>query len=154
MKLINKTNIDFLGASRRKIALSVSAVLVIVSIASLATRGLIPCFRILVKSSNRCNCSGRSSNREQRGLADAFLPVLPFLECPSGNRPTPFRRSRPERRSLICRDFAPTKHQRSEALNRRNPTTFAPRSQRENHIVSPAPLPLSCRRQGSAPPNG
>ena len=40
MKLINKTNIDFLGASRRKVALSVSAVLVIVSIASLATRGL------------------------------------------------------------------------------------------------------------------
>jgi preprotein translocase subunit SecF len=40
MKLIQKTNIDFLGARRRKIALSVSAVLVIVSLASLATRGL------------------------------------------------------------------------------------------------------------------
>jgi preprotein translocase subunit SecF len=40
MKLINKTNIDFLGARRRKIALSVSAILVVVSIASLATRGL------------------------------------------------------------------------------------------------------------------
>jgi len=40
MKLINKTNIDFLGPKRRKIALAVSAVLVIVSLASLATRGL------------------------------------------------------------------------------------------------------------------
>jgi len=40
MKLIKKTNIDFLGAKRRRIALTVSAVLVIVSIASLATRGL------------------------------------------------------------------------------------------------------------------
>jgi len=40
MKLINKTTIDFLGRKRRKIALTVSAVLVIVSFASLATRGL------------------------------------------------------------------------------------------------------------------
>jgi preprotein translocase subunit SecF len=40
MRLIKKTNIDFLGPGRRKIALAVSAVFVIVSIASLATRGL------------------------------------------------------------------------------------------------------------------
>ena len=41
MQLIKtKTNIDFLGPKRRKIALMVSAVLVIVSLASLATRGL------------------------------------------------------------------------------------------------------------------
>jgi preprotein translocase subunit SecF len=41
MKLIKeKTNIDFLGPTRRKIALSISAVLVVVSLVSLATRGL------------------------------------------------------------------------------------------------------------------
>ncbi len=41
MKLIKeKTNIDFLGSTRRKIALSLSAVLVVVSLVSLATRGL------------------------------------------------------------------------------------------------------------------
>ena len=40
MKLINKTNIDFLGSRRRKIALAVSALLVISSLVSLATRGL------------------------------------------------------------------------------------------------------------------
>lgn len=41
MKLIKeKTNIDFLGQTRRKIALSISAVLVVVSLVSLATRGL------------------------------------------------------------------------------------------------------------------
>ncbi len=40
MKLINKTNIDFLSAGRRKIALTISALLVIVSLVSLATRGL------------------------------------------------------------------------------------------------------------------
>ncbi len=41
MKLIrDKTNIDFLSAKRRRIAISVSVLLVIVSLASLATRGL------------------------------------------------------------------------------------------------------------------
>jgi len=41
MRLIKtKTSIDFLGPKRRKIALAVSAILVIVSLASLATRGL------------------------------------------------------------------------------------------------------------------
>ena len=40
MKLINKTNIDFLSAGHRKIALTISALLVIVSLVSLATRGL------------------------------------------------------------------------------------------------------------------
>ncbi|NND47119.1 MAG: protein translocase subunit SecF [Woeseiaceae bacterium] len=41
MKLIKeKTNIDFLGATRRKIALAISAVLVVASLVSLATRGL------------------------------------------------------------------------------------------------------------------
>ena len=41
MRLIkDKTNIDFLGATRRKVALALSALLVIVSLASLATRGL------------------------------------------------------------------------------------------------------------------
>ena len=40
MKLINKTNIDFLSAGRRKIALTVSVLLVIISLVSLATRGL------------------------------------------------------------------------------------------------------------------
>ncbi|MDH3490682.1 MAG: protein translocase subunit SecF [Gammaproteobacteria bacterium] len=41
MKLIKeKTNIDFLGQTRRKIALSISAMLVVVSLVSLATRGL------------------------------------------------------------------------------------------------------------------
>jgi len=41
MRLIKeKTNIDFLGANRRKIALTISALLVIVSLGSLATRGL------------------------------------------------------------------------------------------------------------------
>ena len=41
MQLIKtKTNIDFLGPKRRKIALMVSALLVIVSLVSLATRGL------------------------------------------------------------------------------------------------------------------
>jgi len=41
MRLIkDKTNIDFLSASRRRVAISVSIVLVIVSLASLATRGL------------------------------------------------------------------------------------------------------------------
>ena len=40
MKLINKTNIDFLSAGRRKVALTISALLVIVSLVSLATRGL------------------------------------------------------------------------------------------------------------------
>ena len=38
--LSKKTSIDFLGATRRKIALVLSAVFVIVSLASLATRGL------------------------------------------------------------------------------------------------------------------
>ena len=41
MKLIkDKTNINFLGLGRRRVALAISAVLVIVSLASLATRGL------------------------------------------------------------------------------------------------------------------
>ena len=41
MKLIKeKTNIDFLGSTRRKVALSISALLVVVSLVSLATRGL------------------------------------------------------------------------------------------------------------------
>lgn len=41
MRLIkHKTNIDFLGPTRRKIALSVSVLLVVVSIVSMATRGL------------------------------------------------------------------------------------------------------------------
>jgi preprotein translocase subunit SecF len=40
MKLINKTNIDFLSAGRRKVALAISALLVIVSLVSLANRGL------------------------------------------------------------------------------------------------------------------
>ena len=41
MRLIkDKTNINFLGSGRRKVALALSAVLVIVSLASLATRGL------------------------------------------------------------------------------------------------------------------
>jgi preprotein translocase subunit SecF len=41
MRLIKeKTNIDFLGPKRRKIALMISALLVIASLASLATRGL------------------------------------------------------------------------------------------------------------------
>ena len=41
MRLIKeKTNIDFLGANRRKIALAMSLLFVIVSLASLATRGL------------------------------------------------------------------------------------------------------------------
>jgi len=41
MRLIKeKTNIDFLGVTRRKIALSMSVLFVVVSIASLATRGL------------------------------------------------------------------------------------------------------------------
>ncbi len=41
MKLIaDKTNIDFLGARRRKVALAISALLVVVSLVSLATRGL------------------------------------------------------------------------------------------------------------------
>ncbi len=41
MRLIKtKTNIDFLGPTRRKIALVVSAVLIVASIASLASRGL------------------------------------------------------------------------------------------------------------------
>ena len=41
MRLIkDKTNIDFLSPSRRKIALSISALLVIVSLVSLFTRGL------------------------------------------------------------------------------------------------------------------
>ena len=41
MRLIKtKTSIDFLGSKRRKIALAISAVLVIVSLVSLATRGL------------------------------------------------------------------------------------------------------------------
>jgi len=41
MRLIrNKTNIDFLGPTRRKIALAVSALLVFVSLASLSTQGL------------------------------------------------------------------------------------------------------------------
>ena len=41
MRLIKeKTSIDFLGATRRKIALSISVVLVIVSLASIFTRGL------------------------------------------------------------------------------------------------------------------
>lgn len=41
MRLIrHKTHIDFLGDTRRKIALSISALVVVVSIASLATRGL------------------------------------------------------------------------------------------------------------------
>ncbi|MDH3363222.1 MAG: protein translocase subunit SecF, partial [Gammaproteobacteria bacterium] len=41
MKLIKeRTNIDFLGSTRRKIALSISAALVVVSLVSLATRGL------------------------------------------------------------------------------------------------------------------
>ena len=35
-----KTNIDFLGQSRRKIALGISALMIVVSIASLVTRGL------------------------------------------------------------------------------------------------------------------
>ena len=41
MRLIKeKTNIDFLGSTRRKFALALSAVLVIASLVSLATRGL------------------------------------------------------------------------------------------------------------------
>jgi preprotein translocase subunit SecF len=41
MRLLKqKTNIDFLGAPRRKIALAISALVIIVSIGSLATRGL------------------------------------------------------------------------------------------------------------------
>jgi preprotein translocase subunit SecF len=41
MRLIKeKTSIDFLGATRRKIALSISAVMIVISIASIATRGL------------------------------------------------------------------------------------------------------------------
>ena len=41
MRLIkHKTHIDFLGQARRKIALAVSALVVVVSLASLATRGL------------------------------------------------------------------------------------------------------------------
>jgi preprotein translocase subunit SecF len=41
MRLIsNKTNINFLGKSRRKIALAISLLVVVASIASLATRGL------------------------------------------------------------------------------------------------------------------
>ena len=41
MKLIkDKTNIDFLSPAHRKIALTISALLVIASLASLATRGL------------------------------------------------------------------------------------------------------------------
>ena len=41
MRLIKtKTTIDFLSSGRRKIALAISAVLVIVSLVSLATRGL------------------------------------------------------------------------------------------------------------------
>ena len=41
MRLIKeKTSIDFLGSTRRKIALTISALLIITSIASLATRGL------------------------------------------------------------------------------------------------------------------
>lgn len=41
MKLIkHKTNIDFLGDTRRKIALSISVVFIVVSLASIATRGL------------------------------------------------------------------------------------------------------------------
>jgi len=41
MRLIKrKTNINFLGATRRKIALAISAIVVITSLASLATRGL------------------------------------------------------------------------------------------------------------------
>ena len=41
MRLISKTtNINFLGASRRKIALAISIIVVVASIASLATRGL------------------------------------------------------------------------------------------------------------------
>jgi preprotein translocase subunit SecF len=41
MRLIKqKTSIDFLGQSRRKLALGLSAVLIVISIASLATRGL------------------------------------------------------------------------------------------------------------------
>jgi preprotein translocase subunit SecF len=41
MKLIkDKTTIDFLGPKRRKIALTISALLVIASLTSLATRGL------------------------------------------------------------------------------------------------------------------
>ena len=41
MRLIkHKTNIDFLGATRRKIALSISVLFIVVSLASLATRGL------------------------------------------------------------------------------------------------------------------
>ena len=41
MKLIkDKTNIDFLGSRRRKVALAISALLVVISLVSLATRGL------------------------------------------------------------------------------------------------------------------
>lgn len=41
MRLIKqKTTIDFLSATRRKIALAISAVLIVISIASIATRGL------------------------------------------------------------------------------------------------------------------
>ena len=41
MRLIkHKTHINFLGATRRKIALAISVIVVIVSLASLATRGL------------------------------------------------------------------------------------------------------------------
>ena len=41
MRLIrHKTHIDFLGQKRRKIALAVSALVVVVSLVSLATRGL------------------------------------------------------------------------------------------------------------------
>ena len=41
MKLItNKTSIDFLSLGRRRVALAISAILIVVSLASLATRGL------------------------------------------------------------------------------------------------------------------
>ena len=41
MKLIKqKTNIDFLSVGRRRVALVISALLIIISISSLATRGL------------------------------------------------------------------------------------------------------------------
>jgi preprotein translocase subunit SecF len=38
--LRHKTNIDFLGASRRRIALAISAIVVVVSLGSIITRGL------------------------------------------------------------------------------------------------------------------
>lgn len=41
MRLIkHKTSIDFLGATRRKVALAISAVLIVISVVSLSTRGL------------------------------------------------------------------------------------------------------------------